>query len=98
MNSRSIAGCAAGRATSMSRHALRQEQRRSILQFIVDALLDFGMREPAPGGAERCYFTKHSWRDFAAYIGREARYFERFRSVYAIMAANGTVITTGWLH
>ena len=80
----------------MSLHARRQRQRRTIPQAIVDALLDFGVRRTAGGGAEECYFNKSAWRHFAGYLGSEARYFERYRSAYVIVADSGIVITTCW--
>jgi hypothetical protein len=80
----------------MSRHAGVRKQQRVIPQSIVDALLDFGMRRPAGTGIEKCYFDKRAWRHYAAYLGHEARHFERYRSVYVIVAETGSVITTCW--
>jgi hypothetical protein len=31
-------------------------------------------------------------------LGTEARHFERYRSAYAIVAADGQVVTTCWRH
>lgn len=53
----------------------------------IDAPLGFRDRAPAGGGAESCFFTKRSWWRYAAYLGDEARHFERYRSAYAIVAA-----------
>lgn len=82
----------------MTRHAASRVQQRSIPASIVDALLDYGDRQAAGGGAETCFFSKRSWQRFATYLGREARHFERYRSVYAIVSADGDVITASWRH
>lgn len=86
------------RSTRLTGHARRRTKERSIPPSIVDALLDFGDRAPAGGGAESCFFTKRSWRRYAAYLGTEARHFERYRFAYAIVAADGQVITACWRH
>lgn len=86
-----------GRA-HMSKHAERRAKDRTIPASIVDALLDFGDHRKAGDGAEAYYFTKRSWRRFAAYIGRQAAHFERYRSTYVVLASNGEVITVAWRH
>jgi len=65
------------RHAPLSRHARERMKDRSIPASVVDALIDFGDRLRCGGGAETCYFTKRSWRRFAAYLGTEARHFER---------------------
>ncbi len=92
------AGHRANRCPNLSRHAQRRMKDRSIPPWIVEALLDFGDRLPCGDGAESCFFTKRSWRRFAAYLGTEARHFDRYRSAYAIVASNGLVVTTCWRH
>jgi hypothetical protein len=82
----------------MTRHAASRVQQRSIPASIVDALLDYGDRQPAGGGAETFFFTKRSWQRFATYLGRESRHFERYRSVYAVVSHGGEVITASWRH
>lgn len=82
--------------TNMSRHSRRRQQQRVIPQSIVDALLDYGARRPAGRGVEECYFNKRAWRHYSAYLGHEARHFERYRSAYVIVGETGTVITTAW--
>jgi hypothetical protein len=83
---------------SLTDHARRRAKDRSIPHSIIDALLDFGERSPAGDSAESCFFTKRSWRRFAAYLGTEARHFERYRAAYAIIGADGQVITACWRH
>ncbi len=85
-------------ASRLTVHAQRRAKDRSIPLSIIDALVDFGDRSAAGGGAEACFFTKRSWRRFAAYLGTEARFFERYRSAYAIVASDGQVVSTCWRH
>jgi len=82
----------------LTAHAKRRAKDRSIPPSIIDALLDFGERAAAGGGAESCFFTRRSWRRFAAYLGPEARHFERYRSAYAIVGHDGQVVTICWRH
>ncbi|VVT10194.1 conserved hypothetical protein [Sphingomonas sp. EC-HK361] len=89
-------GCGAGRRTRLSRHATTRVRQRSIPASVVDALLDFGERARSGPGAETCYFTKRAWKRFAAYLGQEARHFERYRACYAVIADNGQVVTACW--
>ncbi len=86
----------ARRRSSLSQHARQRMKDRSIPLSIVEALVDFGDRLPCGQGAETCFFTKKSWRRFAAYMGLEARHFERYRSAYTVVANDGQVITTCW--
>jgi hypothetical protein len=92
------AGVRVSRRSSLTRHARQRMKDRSIPMAIIEALLDFGERMPSGNGAETCFFTKKSWRHFAAYLGLEARHFERYRSVYVIVANDGEVITACWRH
>ena len=85
-------------AARLSQHASQRLQDRSIPPSIVDALIDFGDREAAGGGAETCFFTKRSWRRYSSYVGPQARHFERYRSVYLVVGSDGQVITACWRH
>ena len=82
----------------MTNHALCRQQQRSIPRAVIDALLDFGERRPAGGGAESVYFTKRSWRKFASYVGTAIKGYERYRSCYVIEAADGAIVTTAFRH
>lgn len=98
MSGRCDHGCAAGRDTKLTRHAETRVRQRSIPASVVDALLDFGERARAGTGAEVCYFSKKAWKRFAAYLGQEARHFERYRACYAVIADDGQVVTACWRH
>ena len=85
-------------AAPMTKHALCRQQQRSIPQAVIDALLDFGERRPAGGGAVSVYFTKRTWRKFNSYVGAAVKGFERYRSCYVIEASNGTIVTAAFRH
>jgi len=85
-------------AAPMTKHALCRQEQRSIPQAVIDALLDFGERRPAGGGAESIYFTKRTWRKFASYVGTAINGYERYRSCYVIAASDGAIITTAFRH
>lgn len=78
---------------SLTIHAQRRMQERSIPPAVIDALLDFGERRPAGGGAESIYFTKRTWQHFATYVGRAIKGYERYRNCYLIEGENGSIIT-----
>lgn len=80
----------------LTAHAVRRSRERSIPEFIIEALLDYGDRHPAPGNAERIVFGRRGWARFAKRLGREARHFERYRRVYLIVSNDGYVITAAW--
>ena len=90
------AGCFVERATNLSRHASKRSRQRAIPASVIDALIDFDDRARSGSGADICYFTKRSWKRFAAYLGQEARHFERYRAAYAIVADDGLVVTACW--
>ncbi len=83
---------------SLTIHAQRRMQQRSIPQAVIDALLDFGERRPAGGGAESIYFTKRTWQHFATYVGRVIKGYERYRNCYLIRGENGSIITSAFRH
>jgi len=86
-------------ATSpLTRHVRERMKDRSIPQSIIDGLVEFGEQRSASGGAEICYFSKRAWRHFAAYLGTEARHFEKYRLAYVVIAEDDYVITAGWRH
>jgi hypothetical protein len=83
---------------SLTIHAQRRMQERSIPPAVIDALLDFGERRPAGGGAESIYFTKRTWQRFATYVGRAIKGYERYRNCYLIEGENGSIITPAFRH
>ena len=82
----------------LTRHAQRRSKDRSIPQAIIDALIDFGDQQPAGPGSEAYFFTKRSWKRYAAYLGPQARHFENYRSAYVVVGSDGGVITACWRH
>jgi hypothetical protein len=86
------------RPASLTRHAASRCQQRSVPHAVIDALIDFGETQHDRQGAVRHFFTKRSWRAYSAYLGTEAKHYERYRSAYAVIAEDGSVITAGWRH
>lgn len=84
--------------TPLTRHGASRSQQRSVPHAVIDALIDFGEAQHDGHGALRHFFTKRAWRAYCAYLGTEAKYYERYRSAYAVVADDGSVITTGWRH
>lgn len=89
--------CAAP-GTKLSRHAALRSQQRSMSPDIIDAVIDFGQERHAGGGCFSYAFTDRTWRRFVEQIGSDARRLERARSAYVIVAENGLVVTTAWIH
>lgn len=82
----------------MTAHARRRVQQRVIPPMMIDYLLDFGDRRDAGRGAESCYFTKRSWRLVERHAGPAAKHLEHWRDIFAVIAADGAVITAAWRH
>lgn len=87
-----------GTQSNMTSHALRRSHERVIPQLIIDALQDYGDARPAGGGCEEFYFTRKSWKRFAAYVGPQAAKLQKYRNTFAIVAAEGFVVTVAWRH
>lgn len=84
--------------TPFTRHGAVRSQQRSVPPAVVDALLDFGEAEHDNQGAVRHFFSKRAWRAYSAYLGTEAKHYDRYRSAYVVVADDGSVITAGWRH
>ena len=65
---------------------------------IIDAVIDFGQERHASGGCFSYAFTDRTWRRFVERAGPDARRLERARNAYVIVAENGLVVTTAWIH
>jgi hypothetical protein len=78
-------------------HAARRVQQRAIPPVIVDYLMEFGESRPAGGGAECYSFSRRGWHRLERYLGPVAKHFEKYRSVYVIVA-DGFVVTTAHVH
>lgn len=84
--------------TKLSRHAALRSQQRSMSLDIINAVIDFGQERHAGGGCFSYAFTHRTWRRFVEQLGSEARRLERARNAYVIVAKNGHVVTTAWIH
>lgn len=82
----------------LSEHAKKRRQQRSIPETVIDLLLDFGDETHLGGGVTSFAFRKKSWKCAAKSLGAQAKYFERYRSCYLIVANDGTIITVAYCH
>jgi hypothetical protein len=82
---------------NMTRHAAVRIQQRAIPPFLVSLLMDFGKCEPAGNGTSKMYFDKTAKRRVRAFVGPVARHMDEFMDVYAVVGADGQVITAAHL-
>lgn len=81
-----------------SRHARVRMQQRSIPQVVIDLLLDFAEPVPAGGGCELFRFNAESWTEAFRASGARAGRMDRYRNAYAVVGADGLVVTAARLH
>ena len=80
-----------------SHHAARRAQQRAIPAVVVDLLLDHGDRLATAGGAEIVRLSGRGREELADELAPETlrRHAATLRTAYAVVAADGTVITVG---
>jgi len=81
----------------LTHHAACRAQQRAIPLHVLDLLLDYGDRTPAGDGAEIVRLTGRAWQQLKrdlplATIHQHGR---KLQSAYAVVAADGAVITVG---
>ncbi len=78
---------------ALSAHARQRAQQRAIRLELLEMLLDHGARRPAGHGAEIVHLTAVARQECAAEegVGRATR----LKSAYAVIAADGRIITVG---
>lgn len=77
----------------LSAHARQRAQQRAIPLSMLELLLDHGARVPAGGGAEIVHFTPANRQECAAEMDRSCA--DKLRAAYAVVSAEGVVITVG---
>lgn len=82
----------------LSEHAKKRSQQRSIPETVIDLLLDFGDEAHLGSGVSRFSFRKKGWKSASKYLGLKAKYFERYRACYVVVADDGTIITVAYCH
>jgi hypothetical protein len=81
-----------------SRHSAKRAKDRCIPPGIISLLRDFATPYPAGDGAEKLIFDKSARRRLAGNVGYLMyRRIEDLLDAYAVRAADGTIITAGWL-
>ncbi len=79
----------------MSYHAISRSQQRAIPPMVIDLLAQFGKSEPAGDGTSLVFFDKSARRKVKAYAGPLASLLDSHLDVYAVFAANETLVTVG---
>lgn len=79
----------------LTKHAQTRSQQRAIPQMLIDLLLEFGSSERSGSGVSKVFFDKASRRKVKAYAGPLARILDDHLDIYAVVADDLTVITTG---
>lgn len=77
----------------LSDHARKRIQQRAIPPLLIDLLRKFGTCQSAGDSTSKLFFDKASRRQVHAYAGPLARLLDEHLDVYAVIAADGTVVT-----
>lgn len=77
-------------------HAARRLQQRALSPHLLDLLLDHGDRFKAGGGTAIVRVSSRTRQELAMELPRIDRcHAEKLQTAYAVVAANGAVITAG---
>jgi len=77
-------------------HARVRLQQRGISLPVLDCLLNFGRRLHDHHGAEICYFDRTARDRLRRTYGRhELKHLESKLNTYAVISADGTILTVG---
>lgn len=83
------------KSLELTKHAAIRLQQRGIAPLIVDLLLQFGATERSGRDTTKYYFDKPARRRLRAYAGPlVARLLEDHLDYYAVVGADGTIVTT----
>lgn len=77
----------------MTLHARIRRQQRAIPPMLIDLLIQFGASEPSGDGTRKYFFDKASRRQVMAYAGAFAKALEEHLNLYAVIAADSSVVT-----
>ena len=83
---------------TLSKHASIRFCQRSIPLLGVDFVLEYGVVRPCGGGCESYSFDRRSWNKAVDAFGAKIARMERYRNLYVIVAADGTIVTAAWRH
>lgn len=91
-------GCRGALATlPLTRHACKRQASRAIPPLVIDWLLDLGRWTHGSGGADIVCFDAPARRQVRREVGPKhyARYERVLSTAYAVVGADGAVITVG---
>lgn len=81
---------------SVTNHANKRMQQRSIPKAVIEWLLDFGTRERS-GSGEIVFFDKKGKKQLYQELGPQiVKSVSRFLDVYAVLGDDGCLVTTGY--
>jgi len=78
---------------NMTKHAKIRQQQRGIPPIIIDLLIGYGTEANAGSQATTHYFDKAARKRLYGYVGGLSALFEEYLDYYAVVAADGSVIT-----
>lgn len=78
---------------NLTKHARIRQQQRGIPPIVIDLLQMHGAVERAGDGVVTYYFDKASRRRVKTYFGSMARTIDEYLDYYAVIGADGQVIT-----
>ena len=78
---------------TLTRHAATRCQQRGLPPMLLDVLMQCGSSVPAGDGAVKVFIDKAARRRIKVYAGPLASTLHEYLDVYAIVAADGQVIT-----
>jgi hypothetical protein len=83
--------------TPLSGHGAARARQRAVPPIVLDWLIDYGARTSVGNGAECVFFDKRGRRLLQREIGSWAyAKLESKLNAYAVVAADGVIITTGY--
>jgi len=82
----------------MTVHASARAQQRCVDIEAINLLLDYGITEPAGAGCEKYYLPSRALIEIKNDLRLPASRIDRLKNLYAVLAADGCVVTVGRLH
>jgi hypothetical protein len=78
---------------NMTKHAQIRQQQRGIPPIVIDLLIEYGTEASAGSQATKYYFDKAARKRLNSYVGRLTSLFSEYLDYYAVVGADGAVIT-----
>lgn len=79
-------------------HFNKRAQQRSIRDFVVNFLLNYGNSRPAGRGCQSLYFDKQALLDIKCENEDIYKKIERYKNSYIILSDDGALVTAARIH